>query len=71
MKKETFIKMINNPPQGATHYRKFKSHVVFYRNIDNSFGSYDTIDWYADEDYPYEQWHTRRSFPNVSKLTQL
>lgn len=45
MKKTTFENMIKNPPQGATHYRRFRKYVVFYKNVDNSFGSYCSLVW--------------------------
>ncbi|MFT1654827.1 hypothetical protein ACOKQT_17965 [Vibrio cholerae] len=52
MKKSTFENMIKNPPQGATHYRRFRKYVVFYKNVDNSFGSYASLLWWASDSSP-------------------
>lgn len=71
MKKETLNKMLNNPPYGSTHYRRFKSHVCFYKNVDELCGSYDIMIWYADEDYADEYWYTRRSYLDMKRVIKL
>jgi hypothetical protein len=71
MKVETFTEMINNAPMDATHYRKFKNKVVFYRGIDSRFGSYQYLDWYSDEEYPPPYWTTLRKFPDLKLMIEL
>ena len=71
MKKSRFEYMIKNPPQGATHYRRFKRYVVFYKHVDNSFGSYSRLLWWADEDSPEHVWTVFRNFLDEQKVVKL
>ncbi|QVV97330.1 hypothetical protein 1992IndM4_0790 [Vibrio phage ICP1] len=71
MKKSTFENMIKNPPQGATHYRRFRKYVVFYKNVDNSFGSYASLLWWASDSSPECGWVVRRNFLDEEKVVKL
>jgi len=72
MKQAMFERMINNPPQDTTHYRRFRDYVVFYTNIDNTtFGSYENQYWFADEAYPEGVWFTKRERLDLNKAVKL
>lgn len=71
MKQTMFEKMIGNPPEGATHYKRFRYYVIFFTNIDNIFGSHDSMYWFADEDFADEVWFTRRERVDMNKVVKL
>lgn len=71
MKESIFNKMIKNAPSGSTHYRRKVNCVVFYRNVDISFGSYDSVVWFSDEDCINSEWYTKRSYLNMEGVKEL
>ncbi|CAM0070709.1 hypothetical protein VPHK354_0212 [Vibrio phage K354] len=71
MKQAVFEKMVGNPPEGATHYKRFRDYVIFFTNIDDIFGSHDSMCWFADEDFADEVWFTRRERVNMNKVVKL
>lgn len=71
MKQPMFEKMINNPPQGASHYRRFRDYVIFYSCVDNTFGSHSSMYWFSDEDFADEVWYTRRERLDMKGVVKL
>lgn len=70
MKMSTFKNILKFAPEKATHYKKLKRCVIFYRNIDEAFGSYDYLTVYPDMEIS-EVWITKRTFPDIDRITRL
>lgn len=71
MKQVMFERMVNNAPVGATHYKRFRNFVIFFTNIDDKYGSFDKMYWYADEDSEEEVWFTVRGRLDMDKVVKL
>ena len=71
MKQTMFEKMLNNPPDSTTHYKRLRDYVIFYSGVDNIFGSYSSMYWFADEEFPDEVWFTRRERLGMKGVVKL